>query len=127
MDEQQSPKKKPRIRKAMPSMRERAEKASSKSEEQASRASKLFRPLGGFLSKLLTRNPAWRLLGKLLGRITPRYFINSWREVRQVAWPNRRETWRLTAAVFVFAIVFGASVALVDKGLQEIFRNVVLK
>jgi preprotein translocase subunit SecE len=68
-----------------------------------------------------------RALKKVLGWLVPRYFVNSWREVRQVTWPTRRETWRLTAAVFVFAIIFGALVAVVDKGLDEIFKKVILK
>jgi preprotein translocase SecE subunit len=57
----------------------------------------------------------------------PSYLKNSWREVRQVVWPNRKETWRLTLAVFVFAVVFGALVAGVDKGLDEVFKKVILK
>ena len=73
----------------------------------------IFRPLKPLLRPL-------RLL-------VPTYFINSWREVRQVSWPNRRETWRLTLAVFIFAIVFGAIVAAVDKGLDELFKKVILK
>lgn len=59
--------------------------------------------------------------------LVPRYFVNSWREVRQVTWPNRRETWRLTLAVFIFAIVFGALVAGVDKVLDLLFKKVILK
>lgn len=59
--------------------------------------------------------------------LIPRYFVNSWREVRQVTWPNRRETWRLTLAVFIFAIVFGALIAGVDKVLDLLFKKVILK
>lgn len=59
--------------------------------------------------------------------LIPRYFVNSWREVRQVTWPSRRETWRLTLAVFIFAIVFGALIAGVDKGLDLLFKKVILK
>ena len=69
----------------------------------------------------------FRPLRRVLRWLVPRYLVNSWREVRQVVWPNRRETWRLTLAVFVFAIVFGALVAGVDKGLDEIFKKVILK
>jgi preprotein translocase SecE subunit len=69
----------------------------------------------------------FRPVGRILAWLAPKYLINSWREVRQVVWPNRRETWRLTLAVFVFAIIFGALVAGVDKGLDEIFKKVVLK
>lgn len=59
--------------------------------------------------------------------LVPSYFINSWREVRKVTWPNRRETWRLTLAVFIFAVVFGALIAGVDKTLDLIFKKVILK
>ncbi|MGH7156891.1 MAG: preprotein translocase subunit SecE [Candidatus Saccharimonadales bacterium] len=68
-----------------------------------------------------------RFIKKVLSWIVPRYFVNAWRELRQVQWTSRRETWRLTLAVFIFAIVFGALVAGVDKGLDEIFKKVVLK
>ena len=70
---------------------------------------------------------AARFLKRILRFLVPRYLINAWREVRQVSWPNRRETWRLTAAVFVFAVIFGGLVAAVDKGLDELFKKVVLK
>jgi preprotein translocase SecE subunit len=69
----------------------------------------------------------FKVLGRGLAKLTPKYLVNSWRELRQVHWPNRRETWRLTLAVFVFAVVFGAMVAGVDKGLDELFKKVVLK
>jgi preprotein translocase SecE subunit len=126
---------KPRIRKA-PSMREHAEAQRAKTEEEKPRRIAKVR---GAAAKPLRRvripsNPATRLLAKIgrgikkvLSWLVPRYFVNSWREVRQVSWPNRRETWRLTAAVFIFAIVFGSLVALVDKGLDEIFKKVILK
>ncbi len=57
----------------------------------------------------------------------PSYFRNSWREVRQVTWPSRRETWKLTLAVFTFAIIFGILISLTDYGLDKLFRKVLLK
>lgn len=78
--------------------------------------------------------PRFGIVGRVLGTVlrplrwlVPSYFVNAWREVRQVTWPSRRETWRLTLAVFIFAIVFGSLVAVVDKGLDFIFKNVILK
>lgn len=59
--------------------------------------------------------------------LVPSYFVNSWHEVRRVTWPNRRESWRLTLAVFIFAVVFGALIAGVDKSLDLIFKKVILK
>jgi len=60
--------------------------------------------------------------------LVPRYFVNSFKEVRQVQWPARKETWRLTLACVRFLpSYFGGMVAGVDKGLDEIFKKVVLK
>jgi len=56
----------------------------------------------------------------------PRYFYNSWLELRQVSWPNRRTTWKLVFAVFAFATVFGLAIALVDFVLELIFKRIIL-
>jgi preprotein translocase SecE subunit len=127
--------KKPRIRKTAPTIRERVEATSAKEgavkpKRVRSAASKIF-PVKKL--RLGSRKPVkWlgrilRPFGRLLKWITPSYFINSWREIRKVVWPSRKETWRLTLAVFIFAIVFGAMVAGVDKGLDVIFKKLVLK
>ncbi len=71
-----------------------------------------------FILKLL------RWVGLLL---VPIYFRNSWRELRLVTWPSRKQSRQLTFAVLVFAIVFGAAIALVDYGLDKLFRNILLK
>jgi preprotein translocase SecE subunit len=126
----------PRIRKSAPTVRERVEAARTKNEtEQPGRARRTLGKISSPFKKLrLKDRRVFRYLGvpfrplkKVLRWLVPRYFINSWRELRQVYWPNRRETWRLTLAVFIFAIVFGALVAGVDKGLDEVFKKVVLK
>ena len=42
-----------------------------------------------------------------------RYLKNSWHELRQVRWPNRKVTWKMVLAVFVYtAIVIAFLVAL---------------
>ena len=129
-------KRRPRIRKSAPTVRERAEAARAKQEqEKPRRARQVLAKSGAPIKwlKLGEKKPvkaAKKPLGvlkKYLSWLVPKYFVNSWRELRQVIWPNRRETWRLTLAVFVFAIVFGALVAGVDKGLDVIFKKVVLK
>lgn len=56
----------------------------------------------------------------------PRYFSDAWGELKQVTWPTRKETWKLTLAVFMFAIIFGLLVALVDFGLDKLFKKVIL-
>lgn len=59
-------------------------------------------------------------------RLWPRFFGEAWAEIRQVTWPTRRETLRLTFAVFVFALVFGLMIALLDFGLDKLFREVII-
>jgi len=59
-------------------------------------------------------------------RLIPRFFRESWEEVRQVTWPNRRDTFRLTLAVFIFSITFGLVIAIVDFGLSKVFRSLLL-
>jgi preprotein translocase SecE subunit len=133
--DQSNRRRQPRIRKS-PTFAEQAQAERAKAQKEKPRrlggvGAALKRP---FTETRLPSSPATRVLAKigrglkrLLSWLVPRYFINSWREVRLVTWPNRRETWRLTGAVFIFVVVFGALVALVDKGLDEIFKKVILK
>ena len=65
-----------------------------------------------------------RFLGRILGF---GFFASSWQELRQVTWPTRREGRRLTTAVIIFSVVFGALIAVVDYGLDKLFRQVLLK
>ena len=136
MAESGSNRRRPRIRKSAPTVRERQEAAAAKAEDVkprraarvASKASAPFKKLNLRQRKAVkVAAKPLRLLKRGLAWIVPSYFVNAWREVRQVVWPSRKETWRLTLAVFIFAIVFGALVAGVDKGLDEIFKKVILK
>lgn len=85
----------------------------------ASASGKLF----GLKPFRLLRRPL-RLIGKIL---LPVYFRNSWRELKQVAWPTWRQSRQLTSAVLIFAIIFGAAIAIVDFGLDKLFRDILLK
>lgn len=87
--------------------------------------SRLARPFKFLLAPFKTR-PV-RFIGRILAKIFfINYFISSWKELRKVSWPNRKETIKLTLAVFAFAIVFGAVIALVDFGLDKVFRKILL-
>lgn len=128
-------KRKPRIRKTAPTLRQKAEAA--KKAEIASRGpiKKGFGALAAAIKKLrlpdnrLTRpiKKPFRVAGSVIAKLVPPYFKNSWTELRQVNWPNRRETWRLTLAVFIFAVVLGTAVAGVDWVLEQIFRRTILE
>jgi preprotein translocase SecE subunit len=125
---------KPRIRKSAPTVRELAEAARAKEEDKKpGRLSRVIAKPASPIKKIGKSRPA-KVVAKPLGVakrglawLAPKYFVNSWRELRQVHWPTRRETWRLTLAVFIFSVIFGALVAGVDKGLDELFKKVVLK
>lgn len=71
----------------------------------------------------IIRTP-FRWLGKIL---VPTYFRQSWRELKLVTWPSWKQSWQLTYAVLIFAVVFGAIIAAVDYGLDKVFRNILLK
>ena len=113
--------KKIRIRKAL-SVREQAEVVRAKAATRTEPAK--YSRAKGKLRKLNILRFMRPILSPLRW-LVPAYFINSWREVRQVTWPNRRETWRLTLAVFIFAIIFGSLVASVDKGLDILFKKLI--
>lgn len=68
-------------------------------------------------------------LGKFLTKkrtLTPRFLSEAFGELKQVSWPNRKETTKLTTAVLIFAIVFGSVIAAVDYLLDKIFRSFLL-
>ncbi len=71
-------------------------------------------------------NKAGKFLNKKRSFI-PKYFKESWRELKMVQWPNRKETTKSTIAVIVFAVVFGLLITVVDFGLDKIFRELLLR
>ncbi len=60
-------------------------------------------------------------------RIFPKFVREAFAEVRQVTWPNRRDTISLTLAVFIFALVFASIVGLLDFGLSKAFEKFIVK
>lgn len=96
----------------------------------ASAVGKPFRAVHRFGKKITPKAPTIKIFGK---RITlrihffPRFLINAFRELRLVQWPTAKQTMRLTWAVFVFSLVFGSIVAVVDFGLDKVFKYVFVK
>lgn len=78
-----------------------------------------FAKVGRFLGKY----KAFRAIGRILW---PAYFRNSWKELRQVTWPTGRETRQLVLAVIIFSSVFGILVAVVDYGLNKLFKQLII-
>jgi preprotein translocase SecE subunit len=130
--------KKPRVRK-VETVRERAEKATAKAEAKDTKANK--RPVRSAAKvvakpfKKPARAVSWpfrlrpvRFVFRWVGRILwPRYFRNAFKELRQVTWPSRKDTWKLTFAVLLFAIIFGLLATLTDYGLDKVIRRIVFR
>lgn len=71
-------------------------------------------------------NKVGRFLNKRR-RVIPRFFVESYQELRMVVWPNRRTTINLSIAVFLFAFFFGLIIALADYGLDKLFKILIIK
>lgn len=72
----------------------------------------------------LGRFRIFRWIGYVL---LPPYVRNSWKELRLVSWPDRKQTFRLTYAVIVFSLAFGLIVAGVDWVLNRVFKEIIIK
>ncbi len=109
----------------------------AKEKRSRSVISKVFGSIGRFIARILRpfrfvlrpfKTRPMRFIGRILAKIfLVGYFRNSWKELKQVTWPGRRETTQLTLAVFVFAISFGILIAVVDFGLDKLFKEVLLR
>jgi preprotein translocase SecE subunit len=82
-----------------------------------------LKQIGRSLRWFFTRRPM-KFLGRMLGF---GYIISSFREVKLVSWPTMRQSLRLTQAVIIFSVIFGALIAGVDYGLDKIFKQIILK
>ena len=51
------------------------------------------------------------------------YFRDSWREIRQVRWPNRKATWKMVLAVIIYTAIFIVALTLIDALFSLIFNN----
>lgn len=129
-------KKKRRVVKKTETVRERATKAAEgpkKPRRLRTTASKVSRPIKAahrvgqkeyYLP--MPDNRIGRFLNKRRS-VIPKFFRSSWAEVRQVTWPTWRETVKLTSAVFVFAIAFSLLIAVVDYGLDKVFKELLVQ
>ena len=50
-----------------------------------------------------------------------RYLRDSWRELRQVRWPNRKTTWKMVLAVLVYTVLFIGLLVVLDILFDWIF------
>ena len=127
--------KKPRVRKAE-TVKEKVAKQSTKKPTTTSKPKKSARVMKvtkkatkpfGLLAWPLKLRPV-KFVFRTLGRILfPKYFRNSFKELKEVTWPARRESWKLTFAVLIFAIGFGAFITITDIIFDKVIRRIVLR
>ena len=119
--------KKPAIKKQQ-TVRERTQASTEPRRRRVRRtAGRVASPVGRLFGRIrLPDNRFGRILRRIGRIIFPGFLRNSWNEIRQVTWPDARETARLTLAVFIFAVVFAAIVGVLDYGLGKLFREVVI-
>ena len=136
--------KKRRLRPASETVREKAEKAQEIAAQPVQPTKKrrvakfLVLPFRGLA--WLSHKPPLRQIGhvfrwffslkpmRFLGRVLGlSFFRDSWRELRLVTWPTRKQSRQLTFAVIIFSVIFGALIAVVDLGLNKLFKEVILK
>lgn len=126
--------------KKVETVRERVERSSTgqprkrRISSTANTASRPFKAVGKVIAKVLRplafvlkpfKTKPVRFVGRVIAAILfLKFFRASWKEVRQVEWPDMRTTLRLTVAVFVFSILFGSLIAITDFGLDKLFRKV---
>ena len=56
-----------------------------------------------------------------------RYLRDSWRELRQVRWPNRKATWKMVLAVLIYTAIFVIFISLLDLFFTWLFNLILTK
>jgi preprotein translocase subunit SecE len=51
---------------------------------------------------------------------------DAWAETKRVVWPERKETWMVTAYVFAFVLVMAIFLWVVDKSLEWMLYDLIL-
>ena len=56
-----------------------------------------------------------------------RYLRDSWNELRQVRWPNRKATWKMVVAVLIYTVLFVLIITLLDLFFSWFFNLILTK
>jgi preprotein translocase SecE subunit len=121
-----------RLRPSSETLRERTEKLQTRAAapKKPSRVGAFFHgffmPLR-WLGRQIAKLGRFRVFRWISYVFLPPYIRNSWRELRLVTWPDRRQTFALVWAVIIFSVVFGVLIAAVDFGLDKLFKEFIVK
>jgi preprotein translocase SecE subunit len=70
----------------------------------------------------------WKFLRRTILRSPFKgYFINAFKELKYVEWPNRRKAWSLTITVILFSTLFAMLTTGLDYGFEKIAKQLFLK
>jgi len=70
----------------------------------------------------------WKFLRRTILRSPFRgYFVQSWRELKKVTWPDRKTSWKLTFTVILFSAVFAIITTSLDFGFDKLAKQIFLK
>ena len=97
--------------KKLAKLEKKAEKLAAKKAKKAS-GEKSKNPLIRFLLFITTPIRAFF-----------RYLAESWQELKQVRWPNRKMTWKLVFAVILYTVIFAALIMVLDALFTLLFNN----
>jgi len=130
--------KKPSIKaKKQETVRERAEKqrlkqsSKPRTKKMASATAKPVKGLGKILTKEfnpinIKKGPYAKLLSKRV-RFIPKYFIESYQEIKYVTWLKPRQALSLTFAVIIFSVSIALFVQLLSYVFDKVVQEVILK
>lgn len=92
---------------------------------------RFFSAIVRFFAKItapIRNSRIWKFLRRTVLRSPFRgYFVNSWKELRQVTWPDRKTAWKLTFTVFLFSVLFAAFTSGLDYGFERLAKEIFLK
>jgi preprotein translocase SecE subunit len=116
--------------KKVETLRERAEKAAQKStkSEPAEKALKVKKEKKrrGIGKLSIKRKNTDKVKKTRRFHIIPRFFPEAIEQLKDVTWPDRRNTLKLTLAVIIFSTVFAGLIGGVDSVLGIIFKKAFL-
>lgn len=91
---------------------------------------RVFSSVGRFISKAtmpMRKTGAWKWLRKYILRSPFNgYFVDSFRELKKVTWPDRKTAWKLTLVVIVFSVAFSVFTTLLDVGFEKLAKQIFL-
>jgi preprotein translocase SecE subunit len=135
--ESQKDKKALRVRKEPETIRQMASKESEKRTKPTKKTkikSKLAKPLAaigrvGSKEYHPIKAPQKKGIRHLNKRVhfIPRFLKNSWAELKQVAWPSKKDALRLTFAVIIFSVVFAIFVQILDFLFSKLVKEIILR